>query len=946
MKGHSVWNLRSRLLLLVALSLVPALALVVYAGVERRAYERDLALKDALVLARIAALEQDRAVEGARQLLLALAHLPQVRLPNAAGCGAFLAALRLQYPRYANIGVALPNGDVVCSAVPLVEPVNIADRAYFRRALQTRSFGVGEYQVGRLTGRPSINFGYPVLESARGLYGVVFVAVDLEWLGTLVADARLPEGTTLMIVDSTGTVLARHPDAAKWVGQSVPYAPVVQAMLAQRREGTTEAAGVDGVRRLYAFTAVGNPGHEGAAYVAVGIPTEVAFATANRVMARNLIALALIALLALGAAWVGGDVFVLRQVNALVAATRRLGAGDLGARSGLPHRGGELNELARAFDETAAALQAHVAQAEQTADALRRYAERLSLLRRIDQAILIAESPADIARAALAILRPLIQCQRASVVVFDVDSGEAESLAADVNGTAHLGPGTRLPPGTVRLLDRLQQGEVSVIEDLQALPDPSAPMRALMAEGVRSYTMVPIVSEGRLIGSLNLGLDRPGALQADRLEMAREVADQVGIAIEQARLREALRHYAADLEQRVAERTAALELARAEADRANQAKSEFLSRMSHELRTPLNAILGFAQLLEMDSLSPEQREGVAHILKAGRHLLDLINEVLDIARIEAGRIALSPEPVRVREVLAEAFALVQPLAAEWNGSCTLVPPRCDGDPFVLADRQRLKQVLLNLFANAVKYNREGGSVTATCKVVPERLRISVVDTGPGIAPEQIPHLFVPFNRLEADGTGVEGTGLGLALSRRLVEAMGGAIGVESTPGEGSTFWIELPLAQGAAAPTEAKAIADGQPPGPETDAPAVVRTILYIEDNLSNVNLIERVLARRRGVRLLTAMQGGLGLDLAREHHPDLILLDLHLPDLPGDEVLRRLQSAAATREIPVVVISADATRGQRERLLSAGAQAYLAKPIDIRQLLEVVDAMVQAPVG
>ncbi len=379
--------------------------------------------------------------------------------------------------------------------------------------------------------------------------------------------------------------------------------------------------------------------------------------------------------------------------------------------------------------------------------------------------------------------------------------------------------------------------------------------------------------------------------------------------------------------------------ARQAADAANRAKSEFLGRMSHELRTPLNAILGFAQLLQMEAHTPEQRESVEHILKGGRHLLDLINEVLDITRIETGRLHLSLEPVSVGDLLREVYDLMQRLAAERHVQLHLEPA---ADGHVRADRQRFKQVLLNLLANAIKYNSDGGAVTLACRrVAGDRLRLQVTDTGPGIPEALQARLFTPFDRLGAEQSGVEGTGLGLALSKRLVEAMGGSVGVESTLGEGSTFWVELPRAEPLALGLER----------PSAEAPAAApgraAVVLYIEDNLSNLRLIERVLAHRPDVKLLPAMQGRLGLELARQHRPSLILLDLHLPDLPGHEVLRHLQGDPRTRDIPVIVISADATPGQVQRLKATGAYDYLTKPLDIQRLLVLLEqALVRATQG
>jgi PAS domain S-box-containing protein len=375
----------------------------------------------------------------------------------------------------------------------------------------------------------------------------------------------------------------------------------------------------------------------------------------------------------------------------------------------------------------------------------------------------------------------------------------------------------------------------------------------------------------------------------------------------------------------------ALRAAKVEAERANRAKSEFLSRMSHELRTPLNSILGFGQLLELEPLNRDQAESVSQMMKAGRHLLDLINEVLDISRIESGAMTLSLEPVALDVMITECLDLVRPQASERR--IELV--NLDGTPrHVHADRQRLKQVLLNLLSNAVKFNRDGGTITVSCEHGPDSATLRVTDTGPGIRPELVDRLFTPFDRLEADATGIQGTGLGLALSQRLVEAMGGDIGVDSAPAVGSTFSVVLPVG-------EAELAADAERDVPSTPVSAngaAERTVLYIEDNLANLRLVERIVNRRPGVQLVSALQGSIGLELAAQHHPDLILLDVHLPDLGGDLVLQRLKADPATAGIPVVMISADATSRQVRRFSQLGADEYLTKPLDVPAFLELLD--------
>jgi PAS domain S-box-containing protein len=378
-------------------------------------------------------------------------------------------------------------------------------------------------------------------------------------------------------------------------------------------------------------------------------------------------------------------------------------------------------------------------------------------------------------------------------------------------------------------------------------------------------------------------------------------------------------HALADSEAQALNLAAKYERARDEAVLANQAKTKFLSRMSHELRTPLNAILGFAQLLSMDALSADQREAVGQIRAGGRHLLDLINEILDISRIEAGRLALSIEPVHSADVIAEAVDLMQALA-EASGTRLSVD---DQDGWLLGDRQRLIQILINLISNAIKYG--GPDVRVHC----EPSRISVIDNGPGISQQDQPVIFEPFERLHADALGIEGTGIGLALSLGLVQAMHGEIVLDSAPGAGSTFTVILPQAPAPLAEAEeVSAIPDsGSGSG---------RRVLYVEDNPANALLMRRISARRSAVILDVAGTGREGISVALSQRPDLVLVDLHLPDMPGEEVLRTIRQELP--EAQIVVVTADATATARVRAEAAGADGFLAKPLNVADVLALLD--------
>jgi len=373
------------------------------------------------------------------------------------------------------------------------------------------------------------------------------------------------------------------------------------------------------------------------------------------------------------------------------------------------------------------------------------------------------------------------------------------------------------------------------------------------------------------------------------------------------------------------------------AEKANLAKSDFLSSMSHELRTPLSAILGFAQLMESASPAPttSQKRSIDQILKAGWYLLELINEILDLALIESGKLSLSLEPSSLPEVMHECEAMVES-QAEKRG-ISVVFPRLDIPYFVNADRTRVKQVLINLLSNAIKYNKVGGTVVVNCIAnAPGRIRISVKDTGEGLTSDKLTQLFQPFNRLGQEANGEEGTGIGLVVCKRLIELMGGVIGVESTVGEGSVFWIDLNLTakpQPVVGATEPAAVVHAQ-----LQADAQLRTLLYVEDNPANLMLVEDLIARRPDIRLLSARDGNRGIEIARASQPDAILMDINLPGISGIRALRILAGDAATAHIPVVALSANAMPRDIEKGLEAGFFRYLTKPIKVNEFMDTLD--------
>jgi signal transduction histidine kinase len=605
----SLGSLRTRLLLLVLLAVIPALGLALYTNLEERELRKALVQEHAMRLSRLVSADYERLIDDAQQLLVTLAQLPAVHGLNRTACNALLADLLAQRSSYANLGVIDDDGNVFCTAVP--GQVYLGDRVYFRRALETRDFAIGEYQIGRLTHKASVNFGYPVLDDSGRVQAVVFAALDLAWLNKLAGQAGLPEGTMLTVTDRNGRILSRYPDDGKWVGKLMPETLVLNAIQTQKGNGTADAPGTDGISRLFSFAPFGGPAQSGDAYVSVGIPATVAFAGVNQMLARNLVMLGIVAGLALAAAWVGGNLFIVRQVQALVGATKRVAAGDLGVRTGLSHGQGELSQLAAAFDQMAESLeQAH----EQ------------------------------------------------------------------------------------RLLE----------EELRR----------------KNYQL-----------------------------------QQQNLAIQEA----------------------------------NRLKTEFVSMVSHELRTPLTSIQGYAELLLEDQQIPtEQRESLTLVKKNADRLLALINDLLDLSRMEAGKLDLHRASLDLAALIPEVAGSLRPLIETKRQRLSL--ELAAALPAVWADQDRVTQILTNLISNAHKYTPAEGSIRIGARREDGFVRVDVSDTGVGLSPEDQAQLFTKFFRAhDRSNQAGGGTGLGLVITRLLVELHGGRITVSSAPGKGSTFSFSLPV---------------------------------------------------------------------------------------------------------------------------------------------------------
>ena len=537
---------------------------------------------------------------------------------------------------------------------------------------------------------------------------------------------------------------------------------------------------------------------------------------------------------------------------------------------------------------------------------------------RLGQRALIGIARAELFQEAAAAVKQTLNVPVCSLLELSEDRAEL-----DVVGSAGWPDESVL--NTLPVGPHSQAGYTLLIREFVISDDLAAETRFTVSDaarsiGARSAVSVVVQTSGAPFGVLIAMSGEPGRFTLDDVHFLQTMANVLTSAINRQRAEESVR------------------LAQEQAETANRAKSEFLSRMSHELRTPLNAILGFTQLLEMEQLTPNQAESVAHIARGGNNLLGLINQVLDIARIDTGRITLSFESVEVVGSLREAARLIQPLADRHGITITL--DFAEEDRIcVNADRQRLQQVFINLLSNAVKYNRPNGSVLVTAELLEGWVRVRIRDTGIGIPADKMHRLFIPFERLGAEQTSVDGTGVGLALAQRIVGTNNGRLTVESVLGEGSTFTVELPSVACEIHPAgDASAEpADGELRGRRS------KTILYIEDQDMNLRLVERIIKGQPDLKLISAMQGSLGIDLAREHRPDVILLDLNLPDMTGDEVLRRLKSDDALCEIPVIMVSADALGDRVVQLMAQGAHGYITKPYKVAEFMHTLNETIDA---
>lgn len=1038
-------SLRTRLTLLTLIAVLPAFVLLFFTNLEQRRLARAEAQAEALRLVRLTSSEQNALIEGTHQLLTVLAQLPIIADDDPAVCSQVLAQLLEQNPSYINLGVATRAGDVTCSAIPLPGPVNVQDRTYFRRAIETAGFAVGDYQIGRITGKGTLSFGYPIVTTEAVIQGIVFAALDLGRLNQQAADLQFPANAAFTIIDDTGTVLARQPDPEQWVGQRLPEVPLIQAILLHQEEGTIEAAGVDGIERLYAFAPL-RRGQAGTAYVAVGIPTAIAFAHANQMIVNNLVWLGITAVVVVTATWLFSSRFILSQVGSILRTTRRLAAGDLTARTGVMTAEGELNELALAFDDMAQSIAWRTAE-QQLAEAenhrllqtTQSHLRQLQALHTIDLAITANFELAATLNVVLEQAMQQMVVDAATILLLEATTGRLTYVA----GRGFRGEGiqqTRLAIGEGYAGRALQSGRSLYINNLKETPD-FWRSQFISGEEFVAYYCVPLKVKDQGVGVLELFHRQPLEPGEEWLRFLEALAVQAAIAIDNALLFSQTRQLLQKTQQQAAQVQQILENvpegvallnSRQKLVLANRAANDYLPLLAgHSLTESLTHLAGrpLAEILNRKSNGPDWQElelpaaqrtfqvsgqpmqpgaensgwllvvrdvtdertrqeylqaqqrlatvgqlaaGIAHdfnnimavitlycgtlkhnpaspnfktyldtMIQQAQYASNLIEQILDFSR----RSVMERSPLDLLPFVKEAGRLLERiLPGNIRVQITQTAP-----PFVVhADPTRLQQVLMNLAVNARDAMPKGGKLgldLAHLTLEPDDrpplpgmaagqwVMLAVADTGMGIPPELLLHIFEPFFTTKRPG---EGTGLGLAQVYGIIKQHEGEIGVESRPGEGTTFTIYLPALEKSLIPS----VVDSDAPIPNA---ASGETILLVEDNRKVAAAMQETI-ETLGYRVLLADNGRVALAIygEQEEKINLVLSDLVMPYMGGVELYHALQ--ARQPGLKMILTTGSPLDDEDKQLLEQGTAAWLQKPFSIQQLGATIRKLLDSP--
>ena len=780
-------SLRSRLITLVLLPIIPLVALLVYSVFEHRRLTIAEVQRNALNYANDIANSQEQIINGARQLLIGLAQLPEVRKHDSRACNTLLASILQRFPLYTTLAAAKPNGDVFCSGPALKQPLNISDRPYFQESLQTSDLAISGYLIGRISGKASLAVAYPSLDASGNVHAVIFAGVDIAWLDQIITRMSLPPGSAVTLINRDDTILYRHPDSEQWVGKPAGE-PLAKPDKLLAGEGlVAEGIGMDGAPRLFAFSIVRGMPESRAPIVRVGIPSAWAFAEVNRISRRNLAIMALVILVALISAWAFSQQSLVHPIDSLVRATERLAGGDLSVRTGLPYRAGELGQLAEGFDAMADALQTEERQRKQAEEEIRLGLERVRALHDIDVAMTSTLDLKGVLDVLLEKIDLTLPYSATTIRLFNKESGLLEPAACR-NLDEQEWKIEKWKPGR-GLANAVFEAKRPVMI-LDAQTDPRVRDQEFYRKHrLVSYLGIPLTAKGENLGVLSFYTKERHEFGDNEIEFLATMASQAAIAIHNAQLYEQTKKLASGLREE-AEKL----------EKANRVKDEFLSVMSHELRTPLNVVVGYSGMMLdglLGEINQQQKEALQKIINRAADQLTLVNNILYATVLEAEKIKIESHEIDLQDFLHNLNAgydipTSRDLIIKFEHPSEL--------PVIRTDGQKLKQILQNLIDNAVKFT-EKGTITISARYISEAkaVEFKVADTGIGISKGHLPLIFDKFRQVDSSETRLYGgVGMGLYIVGKFTELLGGTNEVESELGKGSTFTVTIPLSPSSA----------------------------------------------------------------------------------------------------------------------------------------------------